>query len=204
MGFLIQANLCWRQSLELQHEQPQHCRPKHSTAAWEQLWALPRALHTGHNRHSKCSLSTGDTHTPHPRIAQGKRQASCSRREDIIIHVEIAASSKKYRHCQDSVRCYISGSSDLAECYPRAERETQSHVTSAPSTMRVSMSTAVCTVIWRQPAMRAPFRGLDAEYISLIFISPGISFSAISMALRPQSARLMSAAREAGQVSEFE
>lgn len=65
------------------------------------------------------------------------------------------------------------------------------------------MSTAVCTVMWRQPAMRAPFKGLDAEYISLIFISPGISFSAISMALRPQSARLMSAAREARQVSEF-
>lgn len=66
-------------------------------------------------------------------------------------------------------------------------------VTSAPRAVRVSMSTAVCRVMWRQPEIRAPFRGFDWLYISLIFISPGISFSAMSMALRPHSARLMSA-----------
>ena len=31
--------------------------------------------------------------------------------------------------------------------------------TSAPSAVRVSMSTAVCTVMCREPAMRAPFSG---------------------------------------------
>lgn len=67
------------------------------------------------------------------------------------------------------------------------------NVTSAPRAVSVSMSTAVCRVMWRQPAMRAPFRGLVLPYSSLIFIRPGISFSAISMALRPHSARLMSA-----------
>lgn len=35
--FLTQVNLCWRQSLELQHYQQQHCMPKHNTIAWEQL-----------------------------------------------------------------------------------------------------------------------------------------------------------------------
>lgn len=69
----------------------------------------------------------------------------------------------------------------------------QGKLTSAPRVVRVSMSTAVWRVMWRQPAMRAPFRGLDWPYSSLIFISPGISFSAMSMALRPHSARLMSA-----------
>lgn len=71
-------------------------------------------------------------------------------------------------------------------------------ITSAPRAVRVSMSTAVCRVMCRQPAMRAPFRGLDWPYISRIFIRPGISFSAISMDLRPHSARLMSAAENRG------
>lgn len=63
----------------------------------------------------------------------------------------------------------------------------------APRAVRVSMRTAVCVVIWRQPAILAPFRGLDAPYFSLICIKPGISFSAISMHFLPQSARLISA-----------
>ena len=40
-------------------------------------------------------------------------------------------------------------------------------VTSAPSSMRVSMRTAVCTVMCRQPAIRAPFRGLVGPYTFL-------------------------------------
>lgn len=71
---------------------------------------------------------------------------------------------------------------------------TASGLTSAPRATRVSMRTAVSTVMCRQPAMRAPFRGLEAEYISRMCIRPGISFSARSRALRPQAARLMSAA----------
>lgn len=67
-------------------------------------------------------------------------------------------------------------------------------LTSAPKATRVSMRTAVSTVMCRQPAIRAPFSGLEAEYISRIRIKPGISFSAMSRALRPQAARLMSAA----------
>lgn len=71
---------------------------------------------------------------------------------------------------------------------------TAAGLTSAPRATRVSMRTAVSTVMCRQPAMRAPFSGLEAEYISRMRIRPGISFSAMSRALRPQEARLMSAA----------
>lgn len=55
------------------------------------------------------------------------------------------------------------------------------------------MRTAVSTVMCRQPAIRAPFSGLEAEYCSRIRIRPGISFSAMSRALRPQAASPMSA-----------
>lgn len=71
---------------------------------------------------------------------------------------------------------------------------TAAGLTLAPRAMRVSMRTAVSMVMCRQPAMRAPFSGLEAEYISRMRIRPGISFSAMSRALRPQEARLMSAA----------
>ena len=77
---------------------------------------------------------------------------------------------------------------------PGSARTAASGLTSAPRATRVSMRTAVSTVMCRQPAMRAPFRGLEAEYISRMCIRPGISFSARSRALRPQAARLMSAA----------
>merc|ERR1719159_112884 len=75
-------------------------------------------------------------------------------------------------------------------------------VASAPSSTRVSMRTAVWTVMWRQPAMRAPLSGLDGPYLVRIFISPGISFSDISITLRPHSARLMSATLYGSLVSE--
>merc|ERR1719159_1570859 len=71
-------------------------------------------------------------------------------------------------------------------------------VTSAPSSTRVSMRTAM----WTQPAMRAPLSGLDGPYLVRIFISPGISFSDISITLRPHSARLMSATLYGSLVSE--
>ena len=44
----------------------------------------------------------------------------------------------------------------------------------------------------RQPAMRAPFSGLDVPYSSRIAIRPGISSSAMAISLRPHSAREMS------------
>ncbi len=57
--------------------------------------------------------------------------------------------------------------------------------TSAPSSCRVSMSTAVWMVMCRDPAMRAPFRGLEAPNSARVAISPGISTWAISISLRP-------------------
>ena len=66
-------------------------------------------------------------------------------------------------------------------------------VTSAPSSIRVSMRTAVWMVMWRQPAILAPARGFFGPYTVLRCISPGISFSARLSSLRPQSAREMSA-----------
>src|SRR5262245_56500616 len=62
-------------------------------------------------------------------------------------------------------------------------------VTSAPSSLRVSISTAVWMVMCRQPATRAPVRGLVWPYFLRRAIRPGISFSASMISLRPQSAR---------------
>ena len=91
----------------------------------------------------------------------------------------------------------------------------EDQVTAAPSSMRVSMSTAVWTVMWRQPAILAPFSGLEGPYFSRrclaggrrvnkqeleqeqdnvdSYIRPGISFSARVSSFLPQSAREMSA-----------
>ena len=64
--------------------------------------------------------------------------------------------------------------------------------TVAPSAWRVSISTAVCMVMCRQPAIRAPFSGLEAPYSSRVAIRPGISSSAMAISLRPHSASEMS------------
>ena len=65
--------------------------------------------------------------------------------------------------------------------------------TSAPSATSVSISTAVCTVMWSEPVMRAPLSGWAAPNSSRSAIRPGISCSASSISLRPKSARPMSA-----------
>lgn len=67
-------------------------------------------------------------------------------------------------------------------------------LTSAPSSTKVSIRTAVWTVIWRHPAIRAPFRGLVAPCLFLKDIKPGISFSARVISLRPHSDNEISAA----------
>ncbi len=64
--------------------------------------------------------------------------------------------------------------------------------TSAPSSRRVSIRTAVWIVMWRLPEMRAPASGLRGPYFSRVAMRPGISFSAISISRRPQSASPMS------------
>ena len=50
--------------------------------------------------------------------------------------------------------------------------------TSAPSVVRVSMSTAVWIVMWSEPVTRAPARGLLSPYSARSAMSPGISCSA--------------------------
>ena len=65
--------------------------------------------------------------------------------------------------------------------------------TRAPSAVRVSMSTAVCTVMWSDPVTRAPANGWLAAYSARIAIRPGISCSASTISLRPNSARDRSA-----------
>lgn len=70
------------------------------------------------------------------------------------------------------------------------------HYTSAPNSVSVSISTAVCTVMWRHPAILAPFNVFNGPYFSRIDINPGISFSAIMISLRPVSWRLMSAVEQ--------
>ena len=64
-------------------------------------------------------------------------------------------------------------------------------VTSAPSSVRVSMSTAVWMVMCRQPATRAPLRGLAAPNSLRSAMRPGISLWAIAISLRPHSASPM-------------
>src|SRR6476661_1905766 len=65
--------------------------------------------------------------------------------------------------------------------------------TSAPSATRVSISTAVCTVMCSEPDTRAPFSGSTSAYSRRSAIKPGISCSASLISLRPNSARDRSA-----------
>ncbi len=65
--------------------------------------------------------------------------------------------------------------------------------TVAPSSISVSISTAVWIVMCRQPTMRAPFNGFALPYSCRSAMRPGISVSASEISRRPQSASLMSA-----------
>ena len=67
------------------------------------------------------------------------------------------------------------------------------HRTSAPSSNRVSISTAVCTVMCSEPVIRAPASGCADAYSRRIAIRPGISCSASRISLRPNSASERSA-----------
>jgi hypothetical protein len=68
----------------------------------------------------------------------------------------------------------------------------EAHRTSAPRSSSVSIRTAVWIVMCRLPATRAPASGLAGPYLERVAIRPGISFSAISISRRPQSASEMS------------
>src|SRR6478735_8413980 len=61
--------------------------------------------------------------------------------------------------------------------------------TSAPRSTRVSISTAVCTVMCSDPEIRAPASGRTSAYSRRSAIRPGISCSASVISLRPKSAR---------------
>ncbi len=60
--------------------------------------------------------------------------------------------------------------------------------TCAPSSTRVSMRTAVCTVMCSEPVIRAPVSGLLVPYSRRMAMRPGISCSARRISLRPNSA----------------
>ena len=72
-------------------------------------------------------------------------------------------------------------------------------IATAPSDLRPQLDQrfdehrAVWMVMCKQPAIRAPFSGFDEPYFCRSAISPGISFSASMISLRPHSAREMSA-----------
>ena len=65
----------------------------------------------------------------------------------------------------------------------------EDQLTLAPSAVSVSIRTAVCIVMCRHPAIRAPFRGFSCPYSFRSAIRPGISASARRISLRPHSAR---------------
>lgn len=71
----------------------------------------------------------------------------------------------------------------------------KNYITSAPNATKVSMRTAVCTVMCKHPAILAPFSGLDSPYFTRNDINPGISFSARVISLRPHSERDKSATK---------
>ena len=73
--------------------------------------------------------------------------------------------------------------------------------TSAPSATRVSISTAVCTVMCSEPMMRAPASGWVAANSRRIDIRPGISCSASVISLRPNAASERSATLKSWAVS---
>lgn len=68
-------------------------------------------------------------------------------------------------------------------------------LTSAPSSFKVSIRTAVWIVMCKQPAILAPFKGFSPPNCFRRLIKPGISFSAKEISLRPQSANFKSAVR---------
>ena len=61
--------------------------------------------------------------------------------------------------------------------------------TDAPSSTSVSMSTAVSMVMCSEPVTRTPLSGFCGPYFARMAMRPGISCSATSISLRPQSAR---------------
>src|SRR5258708_5516977 len=64
--------------------------------------------------------------------------------------------------------------------------------TSAPSSLSVSMRTAVWIVMCSEPVMRTSLSGLDGPNFLRTETRPGISCSAMEISLRPQSASVMS------------
>ena len=62
--------------------------------------------------------------------------------------------------------------------------------TCAPRATSVSISTAVWTVMWSEPVMRAPARGCSPAYSSRRAMRPGISTSARLISRRPNGARI--------------
>src|SRR5262245_31646277 len=64
----------------------------------------------------------------------------------------------------------------------------EAHRTWAPSATRVSISTAVCTVMCSEPVIRAPRSGWAWANSRRIAIRPGISCSASWISLRPNAA----------------
>src|SRR5438128_317104 len=73
--------------------------------------------------------------------------------------------------------------------------------TSAPRSISVSISTAVCTVMCSEPVMRAPPSGLAAAYRARSAMSPGISCSARRISLRPSSASARSFTLQRGRAA---
>ena len=65
--------------------------------------------------------------------------------------------------------------------------------TEAPRSFSVSIRTAVWIVMCSEPVMRTPLSGCALACLPRIDIRPGISCSAISISLRPQSASERSA-----------
>ena len=81
-----------------------------------------------------------------------------------------------------------------AAAWSWVEKILQEHQrTSAPSSTKVSINTAVWMVMCKEPIILTPAKGLEGPYLARVAIRPGISCSAMEISLRPNSARVMSA-----------
>ena len=88
----------------------------------------------------------------------------------------------------------IPASAMAAAAWSWVEKMLQEHQRiSAPRAASVSISTAVCTVMWSEPMILAPLSGCWAPNSSRMAMRPGISCSASLISLRPNSASEMSA-----------
>ncbi len=130
---------------------------------------------------------------PSSRIAVGPPVAAFGQVSACSVHHQYSSSDSPFQ-AKTGMPCGFSGvpfgpTAMAAAAWSWVEKMLQeAQRTSAPRATRVSMRTAVCTVMCREPVTRAPASGWASAYSLRIAIRPGISCSARVISLRPKAA----------------